>query len=101
MSGGARVLSVSAVRSTISISRCENEGLCRCLRSQRRLKLPVAGAIGNREVRKMPKLAIGSLVLALPVSMQAQAESQVLAQISTSTDAGTLRPPELVRTPIP
>ncbi len=90
--------------STISIGRFENEGLCRCLRSQRRLKLPVAGAIGNREVRKMPKLAIGSLVLALlvlPVSLQAQAESQVLAQISTSTAAGTLRPPELVRMPIP
>lgn len=98
------MLPVSGVRSTISIGRSENEGLCRCLRSQRRLKLPAAGAIGNREVRKMPKLVTGSHILALlvlPVSMEAQAESQVLAQIPTSTDAGTLKPPELVRTPIP
>ena len=63
-----------------------------------------AGGWRDREVRKMTKLATGSLKLALlvlPMSAQAQVQNQALAQIPGSVEAGTLKRPELVRTLAP
>jgi hypothetical protein len=63
-----------------------------------------AGGWRDREERKMMKLATGSHIVAVLVpseSLQVQAQSQAPTQVPATTDAGTLKPPELVRTPIP